>query len=235
MNTNDENKFKELIDDLKNLPKVEAPVNFESQLWNKIEAGEEKPKEKFWQKLFLPSRLAPATVAIATALVVFFMVNTNSEEMEDPFTIEPQLRQDVIEVNDSELEIMDRLKETQKTESVEQKKLSDELSVKSKNEIQPEISEKDKVAGRDETPRESEKSGLISDERALSESLMSEGGMELTAPSPIQTETQPEIYAAPITKEELNFRQINLSVEEKQQVEQLKQKMQLSEEKARNK
>lgn len=235
MNTNDENKFKELIDDLKNLPKVEAPVNFESKLWNKIEAGEEKPKEKFWQKLFLPSRLAPATVAIATALVVFFMVNTNSEEMEDPFTIEPRLRQDIIEVNDSELEIMDKLKETQKTERVEKKKLSDELSVRSKNEIQPEVSEKDEAIRRDETPKGSEKSGLISDERALSESIMTEGEMGLTAPSPMQTETQEEIYAAPITKEELNFRQINLSVEEKQQVEQLKQKMQLSEEKARNK
>lgn len=32
----DENKFKNLIDGLKNLKKIEAPVGFENKLWNKI-------------------------------------------------------------------------------------------------------------------------------------------------------------------------------------------------------
>jgi len=99
---NNEEINKKLLDDLKNLPKVDAPKNFETELWRKINSSEKEIKESIWDKIFSPGKIAPAAVAVVSAVIIFFVVDVNSEEMEDPLNIEPRLREDLIvyEMND---------------------------------------------------------------------------------------------------------------------------------------
>ena len=73
----EEKKYKRLIDDLKNLPKVDAPKNFETELLRKINSSEEIKKVSFWEKLLSPARLAPAALAIVSAVIIFFVVDIN--------------------------------------------------------------------------------------------------------------------------------------------------------------
>ena len=43
----EEKTYKKLLDDLKNLPKVDAPKNFETELLRKINSSELEKKRKF--------------------------------------------------------------------------------------------------------------------------------------------------------------------------------------------
>src|SRR5574338_543051 len=94
---NDEEKtYKKLLNDLKNLPKIDAPKNFETELLRKINLSGYEKKESFWSKLISPGKLAPAAIAIASAAIIFFVVDINSNEIEDPLNIAPRLREDLV-------------------------------------------------------------------------------------------------------------------------------------------
>ncbi len=100
---NDEDKkYSKLVKDLNNLQQVKAPANFEADL--NIKLNSEKIKEKkelsFWSKFFLPSRLIPSAGLAAAAVIMFFVVTLNPEEMEDPLQMEPRIREDIIEVGE---------------------------------------------------------------------------------------------------------------------------------------
>ncbi|HMN23481.1 MAG TPA: hypothetical protein PKE38_03220, partial [Ignavibacteriaceae bacterium] len=92
---NEEKINKKILDDLKNLPKVEAPKNFETELLRKINSSELEKKENFWDRLLSPAKLAPAAVAIVSAAIIFFVIDINPVEMEDPLNIAPRLREDI--------------------------------------------------------------------------------------------------------------------------------------------
>lgn len=92
---NTEEKYKDIINSLKQLSKVNAPPNFETDLMRKINSYDEKPVS-FWEKLFT-SRWIPATagVAFASILLIFFVVNQQNYTMEeDAFSVIPKLRID---------------------------------------------------------------------------------------------------------------------------------------------
>ncbi|MBK7500923.1 MAG: hypothetical protein IPI19_18055 [Ignavibacteriales bacterium] len=113
----EEKTYKKLLDDLKNLPKVDAPKNFETELLRKINSSELEKKESFWDRILTPGKLAPAAVALASAAIIFFVVDINSEEMEDPLNIAPRLREDLViiesieEIPVEQLKKSDRVKE----------------------------------------------------------------------------------------------------------------------------
>lgn len=220
---NSEEKInKKLLDDLKNLPKVDAPKNFETELWRKINSSEKSPKESVWDKIFSPGKIAPAAVALVSAVIIFFVVDVNSEEMEDPLNIEPRLREDIIVYE-----------------------VSDEVSAE--NEIKTEIKKKDVESSTKGTLRESDKN-LISTKNAeeevrneskkeLDQTLSADqlSATELKSDSNISEETRsmggsvsPPVISTSsteISKNNLNFMQRNLTVEEKDEVQQLKMKV----------
>ncbi len=93
-NSNEE-KYSELIKDLQNLPKENAPDDFEFRLMTRIENGNfqltsEKNKEGFPVWIF-----APATAIVLSAVV--FIVIFNSVQFTDsgPVFPEPKLREEV--------------------------------------------------------------------------------------------------------------------------------------------
>ena len=118
---NEEKKYEDVIKALKGLKKVNAPENFEADLKRKINSEKFPGKERtsFWQNIFVPGKLIPSLGLVAAAVIIFFVVDTNSEEMDNPFLIEPRVREDVIAVTDSEFEGL----ETKKDEALKEKSI----------------------------------------------------------------------------------------------------------------
>lgn len=84
----EEKKFSKLINDLKELPKVNAPENFEFQLMTRIQNKnfEEKlmPRERFnFVKFFAPSAV------VVTVIILFFLILPKEEQVENPLMSDP--------------------------------------------------------------------------------------------------------------------------------------------------
>ena len=221
----EEKTYKNLISDLKNLPKVDAPKNFETELLRKINSSAEVEKENFWSKLFSPGKLAPAAVAIATTMIVFFVVDINSEKIEDPLNIEPRLRDDLVVLETID-EISEELQENSFRMKNESKRNSDTKELLKEKENSTSFKKSDNDGLIIEQKKESNKILVVEDfelEANESDSFGSDKRQPLggtVAPSTINTVT------SEISRDNLNFMQRNLSSEEKVEVQQLKMRVQ---------
>jgi len=235
---NDEKKYEDVIKALKGLQEVKAPANFEADLQRRInsEKFSKEEKKSFWENIFVPSRLIPSLGLVAVAVVTFFVVDTNSEEMDNPFLIEPRVREDVFTVTEFE-EI-----EKKQDELSKQKSLRKETPVieQRTNEGQLKSSElktsEDKMlSGRDRSDAVeimtdekdvAQEQGLTSGAYSAVESTLT---MENESPKPttVPSESSTEMVTGQvITKEELNFRQIQLTEEQQKAVNVLKNQVQ---------
>lgn len=94
-NSNDK-KNEHVIKLLQELPRVEAPDNFEYNLNLRIENKnfELKTKESVfsipWRKSLLP-----AFGAVAASIILFFSIYTDSDSLENPLQIKPKLRNEL--------------------------------------------------------------------------------------------------------------------------------------------
>ncbi|MFA8342015.1 MAG: hypothetical protein ACEPO8_03475 [Rhodothermaceae bacterium] len=79
-----DNGYEKLIKDLKNLPKVDAPDDFEYKLMVKIQNGqfETAEKEDSSGKLW---RFIPATAVALSAVIIFFVVKETSGINQNPY------------------------------------------------------------------------------------------------------------------------------------------------------
>jgi hypothetical protein len=219
----EEKTYKKLLDDLKHLSKIDAPKNFETELLRKINSSEPEKKESFWDKLFSPGKLAPAAIAIASAAIIFFVVDINSEEMEDPLNIAPRLREDLVVIESIEEIPIAPLK---KSEKIKQETKAINKGLIENNEVerqnQPTAGFEERSDKKSNAIEQSLADEFVSDESGLdsfkSEESRSLGGSAV--PSPVTTST------SELSKDNLNFMQRNLSTEEKKEVQQLKMKVQ---------
>lgn len=214
---NEEKKYEKLIDDLKNLPEVNAPQNFEANLWRKINSSENEKKESFWDKIFSPGKLVPAAVVIASAVIIFFMVDIKTAKPEDPLSIQPRMRDDVIiseKVEDKNVEPLIK-QETKNDEKRELKKDIPQVKLKSSDADNEIMASREGTKFKDDVIEEDSKEESLS----TTESSIVGGAISPTAA---------KTSGPDFRKDNLNFMQINLSVKEKQEVEKLKQQMQSS-------
>lgn len=86
----DDEQFKEVIESLKQLPQVNAPVNFEMNLRRKLNNLQNQKKEKkgFFYYFNLKRPLIPAAAAVVCAIVVFIFIS-RQPEVEKPFMQTP--------------------------------------------------------------------------------------------------------------------------------------------------
>ena len=217
----DDKKYSDLIKTLNQLQEVKAPADFEAELMRKINSEKYKVKDlqNIWGKFFLPSRLIPSAGLAAAAVIVFFVVTLNPEELEDPLQMEPRVREDIIEVVDYNEVKIEREDKKQKDESTLEKKTT--MSERSVTE--------DKRSGRRMEEDVIEESftddEMIADVDSMPTEPMITG---TTEPTTLPTESETEMATGlAISKENLNFRQIQLNEEEQEVVEQLKQKVQI--------
>ena len=248
----EEKTHKKLLDDLKNLPKIDAPKNFETELLRKINSSEPEKKESFWDKLLSPGKLAPAAVVIASAAIIFFVVDINSEEMEDPLNIAPRLREDVVviesieEIPDAPLKKSGRVKEESKAvnkELIETNEVEkpnqpsagfEERSDKKSNDIEQSFSD-ELVSGKSDADNlKSEETERLGMTAAPSASTLASEISNVDSFEREMKRQRDEIVNLPvlksssdnINKDNINFMQRNLSTEEKKEVQQLKMKVQ---------
>jgi hypothetical protein len=231
---NDEKKYEDVVKALKGLQKVKAPANFEADLQRRInsEKFSKEEKKSFWENIFAPSRLIPSLGLVTVAVVIFFVVDTNSEEMDNPFLIEPRIREDVFEVVDYD-ELQKKQEEIPKQKSLKKDEPAIEMR---RDESELKVSDDKEVSGREKSV---ESEGLLTDEMELAEdqgitsgafSAVEESTTILTSQSPqptLPTEASSEMVTGQvINKEELNFRQVQLNEEEQKVVNELKNQVQ---------
>lgn len=231
---NDEKKYEEVIRTLKSLHEVKAPANFEADLQRRINSEKFSKKEKkvFWQNIFVPAKLIPSLGLVAVTVAIFFVIDTNSEEIDNPFLIEPRLREDKLVVADYEglknqQEELSKQKSLKKDEPVRKNetvlgKRRDESDLKSSGDKM--------ILGREKS---GEAEGLLDEKDIAKDQDLNSGAYtaaELTITDSLAT-PQPTTAAVTsselvtgqtITKEELNFRQVQLTEEEQKTVNELK-------------
>ncbi len=83
----EEKEFKDVIDSLKSLQKIEAPSNFEADLMRKInQQNFPAEKRKFWDIVFSRLVLIPsAGVLTAAVVLIFILTNKHKEEFQVAF------------------------------------------------------------------------------------------------------------------------------------------------------
>ncbi len=231
---NDEKKYEDVINALKGLQEVKAPANFEADLLRRInsEKFSKEEKKSFWQNIFVPAKLIPSLGLVAAAVVIFFVVDTNSEEMDNPFLIEPRVREDVFVINEYE-ELEQKQEELSKQKSVKESepvKKNEPVLEKRRDESDLKSSEDKMITGREKS---GEVEGLLDEKDVPEDQDLNAGAYvaaestivdSIAAPQPTTaTVTSSELVTGQaITKEELNFRQVQLTEEEQNTVNELK-------------
>jgi len=232
---NDEKKYEDVIKALKGLQEVNAPENFEADLQRKInsEKFSKEEKKSFWQNIFLPTRLIPSLGLVAAAVVIFFVVDTNSEEMDNPFLIEPRVREDIFVVTDYEEFESKKEEEVSKQKSLKKDEpVKNNESVLGKRRDESELkSYRDKmVTGREKSV---EAEGLMEEKNIPEDQddnveayFAAESTVTVDSVSPQPTtatvRSSETVAGQSITKEELNFRQVQLTEEEQNTVNELR-------------
>jgi hypothetical protein len=240
---NDEKKYEDVIKALKGLKKINATENFEADLKRKInsEKFSEKERKGFWENIFVPARLIPSLGLVAAAVIIFFVIDTNSEEMDNPFLIEPRVREDIIAVTDIEFEGL----ETKKEEAPKEKSIEKDEPVIEKRRDQNELKTSDDkmITGREKS-KEVQVPELSDEQHNATKKNVAEsfesGGYKATVDSSLSTAI---VSPAPMTidsiitesglvtgqaisKDELNFRQVQNTVEEQRVLDGLKRQLQ---------
>ena len=230
---NDEKKYEDVIKTLKGLQEVKAPVNFEANLQRKInsEKFQNEEKKSFWENIFIPTRLIPSLGLIATAILIIFVVETNSEEIDNPFLIQPKLREDLGKVTDY------RSLGNSENEEVKEKTVVKDVPV-----IEERKKENELKASDDKMMRSDESSGKMegmsveknyaldqnaaeSFETVVDSASVVSNIVEVNAPTVI-VKSKIDSTAGQISKDELNFRQIQLTEEQQKVVNELKDQVQ---------
>jgi hypothetical protein len=231
---NDEKKYEDVIKALKGLQEVKAPANFEADLQRRINSEKYSKEEKksFWENIFVPARLIPSLGLVATVIVIFFVVESSSEEMDNPFLIEPRVREDIIGVTD-----YDGLKSRQEELSKQKSFKKDEPVVQPKKNEGEMKSVDDKIIIGKEKSSEMEGMAVERDyatDQNVAESFENIPDSTITAANVVES-PKPTVVAETrsdstinqtITKEELNFRQIQLTEEQQRAVNVLKNQVQ---------
>jgi hypothetical protein len=236
-NENEENKYKNISKTLGELQKVSAPPNFEANLMRKIRSGEIEKRERGLHKLFLPNRIVPSLGLIVIAVIIFFVVDVNSEKMENPLLMDPRVREDVVAISDGS-GLNEIQEELDKQEAADEKKAVEEPTVMKKDERQDqslqretsgrvtEMQDADKMTrgenmeGLSKTKSRPMESGTVDSVQSLSSELEVLPKRTAQLSSAFSREKQDSI------KQEFNFRQIQLNAAEQNVVNQLKEKVQ---------
>jgi len=234
---NDEKKYEDVIKALKGLQEVKAPANFEADLQRRInsEKFQKEEKKNFWQNIFVPVKLIPSLGLVSASIVIFFVIETRTEEMDNPFLIEPRVREDVIAVTEIE-EVEEKQEDLSKQKSLKKdspviEQRTNEGQLRS-SELK--TSEDESVVGRDKSQLNdvlsdekdvAREQGLTSGAYSAAESTLTNVA-ESPKPSVLEESADEMVKGQSVTKDELNFRQIQLNEEQQKTVNELKNQVQ---------
>ena len=213
----DEKKYDDLIKTLKGLQQVKAPPNFEADLKRRLNAEKYAKEEKRTiKRFFAPSRLVPSFGLAAAVIVTFLMVNTNSEEADNPFLMEPKIREDIILISDTDELNIPKSSLSKESEIIDGDIVADkkDKGMRRENFLEEKSSDENLIAGRNEL--------AVSETTMISE-------MESAPTEDISADefTRPVATGLAIEKSGLNFRQVNPTQKEQEEILELKKKVQI--------
>jgi hypothetical protein len=201
----DDHQHDDVIQTLKGLKKVSAPANFEADLMRRINTEKYDEKKSFWWKFLLPSRLIPSAALVLSAIVVLFVINTNSGAEENPLLIPPKIREDVVASSNVQKDLEKSIQPKVKKEEVAKPRTEKKVTPQINNDVPA-------LANNDITPQDSGISNL---------------GITITGNNPGTNYGNPSIVSfgnRPINKRGLNYMQRNLTPQEKAQLQLLKKR-----------
>jgi hypothetical protein len=208
---NDENKYDDLIKTLKELQQIKAPPNFEADLKRKL--NEEKVGQKSKRSVkefFVPSKLIPSFGIAGVVIIVFLIINLKTEDVENPLMMEPKVREDIFKVEDIDLLQAPDREQSARMDANEKKDIVDK---------------KNKEQGREEMQSDNLPKGNI---LAESETISTDSNLtdrnEITASDEYSS---PRATGLAIRKSGLNFRQINPTKVEQEEIQNLKKNVQI--------
>ena len=213
----DEKKYIEVIKTLNGLQQVKAPPNFEADLKRRLNAEKyEKEEKRTIKRFFTPSRLVPSFGLAAAAIVIFLMVSTNSEEADNPFLMEPRVREDIILISDTDEINLPKSNLKKEGEVTEEKVVADkkDKGMRRDNIYEERSPDESLIAGRNELA-DSETTMIDEMESAPTEDVSSDEF------------TRPVATGLAIEKSGLNFRQVNPTQKEQEEIQGLKKKVQI--------
>jgi len=213
----EEKKYDDLIKTLKGLQQVKAHPNFETDLKRRLNAEKYAKEEKRTIKsFFAPSRLVPSFGLAAAVIVMFLMVSTNSEEADNPFLMEPKIREDIILISDTDDLNIPKSNLSKESEIIEGDVVADkkDKGMRRDNFLEEKSSDENLITGRNEL--------AVSETTMISE-------MESVPTEDISTDefTRPVATGLAIEKSGLNFRQVNPTQKEQEEILELKKKVQI--------
>ncbi len=213
----DEKKYDDLIKTLKGLQQVKAPPNFEADLKRRLNAEKYAKEEKRTiKRFFAPSRLVPSFGLAAAVIVMFLMVSTNSEEADNPFLMEPKIREDIILISDTDELNIPKSSLSKESEIIDGDIVADkkDKGMRRENFLEEKSSDESLIAGRNEL--------AVSETTMISE-------MESAPTEDISADefTRPVATGLAIEKSGLNFRQVNPTQKEQEEILELKKKVQI--------
>jgi hypothetical protein len=97
---NDDLKYQEVINLLKGLNEVKTPPHFEADLMRRINSEIYSEKESIWNRIFAPVRLIPSAALAVTTVIILFVLNMGYIESENPLSTDPRVREDVVAASD---------------------------------------------------------------------------------------------------------------------------------------
>ena len=207
----DEKKYYDLIKTLKGLQQVKAPPNFETDLRRKLNEERFDLKTKRGVKdFFVPSKLIPSFGIIGAVIVMFIILNLNSEQAENPFMVEPKVREDILKVEEIDALDLPVREKTARTNANDGKELVD----KKNNELRRNEKNDNNLP---------ESSILSENETILKDSIMTDND-EMTSSDEYSA---PRATGLAIRKSGLNFRQVNPTKVEQEEIQQLKKNVQI--------
>ena len=148
----DDNKYEKVTRLLKDLSKINAPSNFETELSRRIKQDEqEKEKESWFNKIFSP-KLIPSAALALTAVIIFLLLNSQVDEKVKNSQVSPQLYEEKIDKqNEVKSETQRGKISTAKRQEINNKSLeviSDEPKKEGKSSI--DVLSPNKISTRDE-------------------------------------------------------------------------------------
>jgi len=208
---NDENKYDDLIKTLKELQQIKAPPNFEADLKRKL--NEEKVGQKSKRSVkefFVPSKLIPSFGIAGVVIIVFLIINLKTEDVENPLMMEPKVREDIFKVEDIDLLQAPDREQSARMDANEKKDIVDK---------------KNKEQGREEMQSDNlPKSNILAESETISTDSNLTDRNEITASDEYSS---PRATGLAIRKSGLNFRQINPTKVEQEEIQNLKKNVQI--------
>jgi len=207
---NDKKKYEDLLNTLKNLQQVKASPNFEADLKRKLnEEKFKKEEKKSFRSFLIPSRLIPSFGLAVVVVILILSNNINSDDMDNPFLVEPKLREDIVSMpNTNDVNLPEGNLGKEKG-TVEENKDRDKKEVLKRNESKVEEKSIDEnlIAGRELSDAET--------------TFTDAADTDITSEA-----SSPPATSFAIRKSGLNFRQINPTIQEQQEIQILKEKVQ---------